>query len=386
MYELSLDTERRLVERYPDEPRHARQLAETGHNLGVLLESSGDQQAALGHVGAATDALRRQAAARPDDPTAQHELAIALNTAAALLASDDLTAARAFAAEAAEILEGLVSQAGASGAFKDDLALVLGNAAALAIRAGNHDDAGTLLARVSEIQERMHRLAPHVARHRTALASTMVNAGGVLVKTGRPEEADAAFRRSAALMRELVGDHPENLSFRMLQASLLNSQGLALATARRWTDAIHAYAAAIDLQRNVVQTAPQADVARDALSRMLFNMAESLEAAGRHREAIVRAIERRSLWADDPTRLSRSALELARIAVDWRAAGGDADDLAAAEQEVVASLEEAVGCGWQPDASFLAAAEFEALGWIERFLNPTTESAAPINGVSENVP
>ena len=386
MYESSLDTERQLVERYPDEPRHARQLAETGHNLGVLLESSGDQQAALGHVGAATDALRRQAAARPDDPTAQHELAIALNTTAALLASDDLTAARAFATEAAEILEGLVSQAGASGAFQDDLALVLGNAAALAIRAGDHDDAGTLLARVSEIQERMHRLAPHVARHRTALASTMVNAGGVLVKMGRPEEADAAFGKSATLMTELVGDHPENLSFRMLQASLLNSQGLALTTAQRWIDAIHAYSAAIDLQRNVVRAAPQADVARDGLSRMLFNMAESLEAAGRHREAIARAIERRSLWADDPTRLSRSALEVARIAADWRAAGGDADDLAAAEQEVVASLGEAVRCGWQPDASFLAAAEFEALGGIERFLNPATESAAPINGVSENVP
>jgi tetratricopeptide (TPR) repeat protein len=172
----------------------------------------------------------------------------------------------------------------------------------------------------------------------------------------------------------------------MLQASLLNSQGLALATAERWTDAIPAYAPAIDLQRNVVQAAPQADVARDALSRMLFNMAESLEGTGRHRDALTRAIERRSLWADDATRLSRSALELARIAADWRAAGGDADDLAAAEREVVASLEEAVGCGWQPDASFLAAAEFEALGGIERFLDPTTESVAPINGVSENVP
>ena len=386
MYESSLAAERQLVERYPAEPRHARQLAETGHNLGVLLESSGDQQAALGHVGAATDALRLQAAARPDDPTAQHALAVALNTSAALRASDDLTAARAFAADAAGMLEGLVSRAGASGAFQDDLALVLGNAAALAIRAGDHDDAVALLARVSEIQERMHRLAPHVARHRTALASTMVNAGGVSVKMGRLDEAHAAFARSATLMTELVGDHPENLSFRMLQASLLNSQGLTLATVERWTDAIPAYSAAIDLQRDVVQAAPQADVARDALSRMLFNVAESLEAAGRHREAIARAIERRSLWANDATRLSRSALELARIAADWRAAGGDADDLAAAEQEVVASLREAVGCGWQPDATFLAAAEFEALGGIERFLYPTTESAAPINGVSENVP
>jgi tetratricopeptide (TPR) repeat protein len=187
-------------------------------------------------------------------------------------------------------------------------------------------------------------------------------------------------------MTELVGDHPENLSFRMLQASLLNSQGLALATAERWTDAIPAYSAAIDLQRDVVQAAPQADVARDALSRMLFNMAESLEAAGRHGEAIALAIERRSLWANDANRLSRSALELARITADWRTAGGDADDLAAAEHEVVASLGEAVGCGWQPDASFLAAAEFEALGGIERLLHSTTESAAPINGVSENVP
>ena len=386
MYESSLATERQLIARYPDEPRHARQLAETGHNLGVLLENSGDQQAALVHVKVATDALRRQAAAQPDDSTAQHELAIALNTSAALLASDDMTAARAFAAEAAEMLEQLASQAGASGPFQDDLALVLGNAAALAIRAGDHNDAGTLLARVSEIQERMHRLAPHVARHCTALASTLVNAGGVSVKTGLRQEADAAFGRSAALMTELVGDHPENLSFRMLQASLLNSQGLALATAERWTDAIPAYAAAIDLQRNVVQAAPQADVARDALSRMLFNMAESLEVTGRHRDALTRAIERRSLWADDATRLSRSALELARITADWIAAGGDADDLAAAEQEVVASLQEAVGCGWQPDSSFLAAAEFEALGGIERLLNPTAESVVPINGVSGNVP
>jgi tetratricopeptide (TPR) repeat protein/tRNA A-37 threonylcarbamoyl transferase component Bud32 len=386
MYESSLATERQLIARYPDEPRHARQLAETGHNLGVLLENSGDQQAALVHIKAATDALRRQAAARPDDPTAQHELAIALNTSAALLASDDMTAARAFSAEAAEMLEQLASQAGASSSFQDDLALVLGNAAALAIRAGDHNDAGTLLARVSEIQERMHRLAPHVARHCTSLASTLVNAGGVSVKTGLLQEADAAFGRSAALMTELVGDHPENLSFRMLQASLLNSQGLALATAERWTDAIPAYAAAIDLQRNVVQAAPQADVARDALSRMLFNMAESLEVTGRHRDALTRAIERRSLWANDATRLSRSALELARITADWIAAGGHADDLAAAEQEVVASLQEAVGCGWQPDSSFLAAAEFEALGGIERLLNPTTESVVPINGVSGNVP
>lgn len=387
----AIGMQRELLEAHPDKPAYARQLAESLCNQAMLLKDSGDEVAAAAVLQEAVERLRGQA--REDVVAgggeqaatrgwASRDLAVALNNLSTLLAPRDVAAARQACQEAVTILEGLAAEKNGP-VVEDDLSLCLGNAATLDSLAGECGAAINRHRQVIEIQEAMLRRAPAVPRHRCDVATSRTNLGIAQCRAGQSDLAQVEFSRAREAMEVLTADYPQNVGFRSAYAALLNNQALALVTVDQVGEAIDLYGRAIKWQAECLAKAPENESFRDALSRMRYNRAESLEQELRFAEALDEAVARRDVWAGRGDRLALVAVEIARIGTacrEWSRSVGpsqpEADTVPAAaifQAEAIATLRVARENGWSPEENPAGDDRFE-------FLHGSSEFTTLIDG------
>jgi eukaryotic-like serine/threonine-protein kinase len=356
--------QQQLARKHPDDPKYAKELAETQGNLGILLDQNGLTADAETALRAAVRGLRRADGQRPG-----RNLAITLNNLSYVLRKRDIKEAAAVATEAVNILKRLAADDPQQTLFQDDLALCSNNMAAIESYKDNLGAAVDWHKSAIAIQEQLVRKSPAVVRYRSDLATSLNNLGVAYCRLGKASDADSAFLRSRELLTNLADDYPDQIAYRNSLAALCNNQALALAAAGRHADAIAIYPQAIDVQRAYWEKFPDSNDVQESLSKIYYNYGQSLRAAGRQDEAVKMAIKRRLVWPNDSERLIGVAAELAELRETAEAANAatDKEKLRALEDEIVSTLKLAQQSGWPNDVDLSTDARFNCIRDHEEF-------------------
>jgi eukaryotic-like serine/threonine-protein kinase len=369
-YAEAIEIQKKLANEQPNDAATAGQLAESEANLAMLLDQLGDSKGAEQSLQAAVKALRPLADAQPAQPKFARDLAIAFNNLSFVLRNRDAQQAAQASKEAINILERLAKQSTAASDYQDDLALCYNNRAALCSQKSEWADAIAWHLRAIALQDQMVRKSPAVVRHRSDLAISLNNLGVVYCRASQPAESDVVFRRARELFTTLADDYPDEIAYRSSLAALLNNQALALAGAKRHADALKIYPAAIEAQKRCFARLPDSDVMRDLLSKMYYNLGQSLQAEIRFGEAAAAARARRDLWKANSERLLGVAAELADLDanVQNRLATGTKNDMPLnLGDDVILTLEQAFKSGWPRTIDLESEARFASLKKNERF-------------------
>ena len=299
--------------------------------------------------------LRPLVATAHADPRYTRNLSIAANNLSYVVAKRDPAAAEHTMREAVETLERLSTAPGGE-RYQSDLALCYNNLAALLSRSGRAADAIGWHQRAAALQEQMLRRAPAVVQHRSDLAVSLNNLGVAYCRSGQVDAAEEPFGRARDLFATLASDYPNEIGYQSALAGLLNNQALALAGAGRHQRAIGIYEAAMKAQRRCLEQAPGSELMQEVLSKMVYNQGRSLVALERWEEALDAALTRRRIWRTSGDRLFGVAIELAGLSQQI-----PNDELKQrADQETIATLEQAFDNGYRPSAD-------ESLATDQRF-------------------
>jgi tetratricopeptide (TPR) repeat protein len=374
-YASAITIQQQLVRNDKGDRVFVSQLAETQANLGFLLDQMGDSTGAERSLRDAIQVMRPLAASHPGEVEYIHNLAIACNNLSYVLRGANAKAAERASEDAISILEESAKRIGNRNVHQDDLALCYNNLAALKSQAGRWPEAIASHQHAIEVQEQMVRRSPSVVRYRSDLAVSLNNLGVAYCRAADPENADAAFSRARELFAELSTDYPDLLSYQSSLAALLNNQALALADTGRHGEAVAIYREAIAAQESCRDRAPDSATMRELLSKMYYNIGQSLSAERRWNEAADAALSRRKLWSGNGERLLGVAVELAEIDQNARQHMTEYNSAVAqrVENEVVATMQQAFDCGWSHVVDVTAEARFAPLQQNERFAAKVAE-------------
>jgi serine/threonine protein kinase len=302
----------KLVEANPKSALFKADLAASENNLGRLQSLMGQKQAALGSFRKARDL--RQALVENNPAVTQYRSDLAMshiNVGSVLHATGDRAGALASFEKAIPLLDDLVKMHPKVVKFQRDLATAQNNIGAMSFEQGNRPEALKHYREALAARKRLVEAEPSVAAYRNELASTHHNLGLLLEKNGQSTEAARSLREACSIREKLVAGNPHDLDARINLGWSFHQLGEILARADHREDAIDSFRQAADHERSALATAPSAERAHDMLSETLMNLGEAYRADHRATDAAAAALERRTLWPNDPTRLYNVACELA---------------------------------------------------------------------------
>ena len=347
-YGLAIAAQRKLVADAPENVRYTSQLAESHLNLGTLLGQAAETQAAVASLERGVDMLRAVCDAHPEHVGHRRSLAMAYNNLGYVQRNIDVLQAERSAQQAVEQLEQVCRSSSASSECVADLSLCYSNLAAIQGNADRTPEAITSYQRAVALRESLVRKSPGVVRYRSELAANLNNLALLSIRSGDLRAANQAFGEANRLFAALLEDYPSNAAYASGWAALLNNQGLALAKIERHDEAIHAFSQAVAVQKRVWEQLQNSPAVRASLGRIYYNYSRALQQAGRDAEAVEQALARRTLWHDNGERLFSVAVELAQF-----------DETEPLEEELIATLAEALATGYQPKVDLGKDARFE---------------------------
>jgi hypothetical protein len=152
-----------------------------------------------------------------------------------------------------------------------------------------------------------------VVRYRSDLAISLNNLGVAYCRIKNSGEANNAFTCARELLGDLSRDYPDEPYYQTSLAAQLNNQALALAEMGQHSEALSIYRDAIAAQQKCCERAPGSQVMRELLSKMHYNLGQSLRAERRWRDAFDVAIARQKIWNGNGERLLGVAAEIAEL-------------------------------------------------------------------------
>jgi tetratricopeptide (TPR) repeat protein/predicted Ser/Thr protein kinase len=255
-------------------------VAEIQRMLGDNAESHDAYEHAIGLFG---DLVNRF----PDRPDYAHDLANAYN----YLGELERTIGRLDDAEqsyrkAIGLQQPLVGGHDAEPAHRAAHARSLYNLGIVLKNTGRSDDADLAYANAVTILEELCEQHHGEAKFRLELAQCLINRGILLKDTRKLAEAEAAYDHAIQILEELIGEHPAKLEYRLALAACSNNMGnLLLADASRYGDVTSHFQRAFDLYEKLVSDFPSVPSHRRELANGCNSLAALLSRTGKMPEA-----------------------------------------------------------------------------------------------------
>lgn len=286
-------TQRRVLKQTPGEARALSDLA------AVLTDRVGlsrvSPSAARRDLKEASDLLRRALELAPEEPTHARRLAVARNAQASLLRLSDPAQAASASQQAIELLVGLIDADPENDAYRDDLAIVRSNRGALAASQADWPEAAESYGEAARELRRLAERSPRVPRRRSELAVALASQGFALAQAGSPPASDAAFAEAEHALRGLIASYPGEAKYQTSLAALMNNRGVALRDSDRLDEAAIAFARSSQLEERRLRATAASDT--ELLAVHYANHAQVLGRLGRFEEAAEIESKREALLA-----------------------------------------------------------------------------------------
>ncbi|MEM9292354.1 MAG: tetratricopeptide repeat protein [Acidobacteriota bacterium] len=212
----SVETTRRLTERYPTSSRYQRHLSVAQRKLGDLLAKAGDLQAARREHLESLAILERLAQEYPESAERQRDLSIGWIQVGELeRVSGSLRGAQSYMSSALELRRRLQQQDASSVRAKSDLAHALDLLTEVTASRGELQQAQDLIRESLELRRAILATNPQSAIAKEALAGTLRALAKTEVFAGRLMEARKSFEASLELRRSLSADESQNAEARV---------------------------------------------------------------------------------------------------------------------------------------------------------------------------
>jgi serine/threonine protein kinase len=238
---------------------HRLDRCRTRLNLGTAQRDKGDVAAALVTYREVADALQQLAAANPDEPEVQREL-VRSQAAQAAAASDarDFRTSRPLRDQAIAAMERLVAAYAERAAYRQELGLLLLDAARDAQLDQDLDAAAALSARAVDSHRELLRRSPDNAEVGSQTATMLRQRSGVAFAQQRREQALADLDEAIALQQRVLQLRPDEPWGHIEAAALQQELAIYHWRAEQWPPARDALRAARDhyeqaLARGVAQ-------------------------------------------------------------------------------------------------------------------------------------
>ena len=339
---LAIDRQRDLAAKSGAPSRYVSELASSLANLGHLYSETGRAHDAQTAYREAIDLERRMADRHPDEARFRGDLAATLNHLAFLESRTDLAAARQTYRAAAENQQKLARDFPEVLNYQSQLALTYNNLGSLESRAKQPAAARAYYQQAIAGLQQLVRKAPLVVGFARDLAVTHNNLGFLESQIGQSEDALRCFDSARVVFERLVRDYPTIVSHRSSLGGVHNNLGMTYEQLHKDSDAVAAYHKAVEHQRLALEAAPDLVYVREFLSKHYFNLARTLRATGKAKEAVEITLERKKLWKGTPGMLYEVAGELALAGAAQKTAADQHQALDAA----MATLKEAIAAGY----------------------------------------
>ncbi len=235
------------------DPAEQHALAENRLSLSKFYLDKGKPDRAERPVRRALELFEALAAAHPDVPGYQADVARAANNLATMyyLRQEMEPAAQEFA-RALDIHRKLARSHPLVPAYRRDLARHANNLAVLYLNKGKFEDAERLAREALTAREQLVAAEPTVAVYRDELASGYVNLANLYKSRQRAEAAERAFRDAVAQYEKLTSTNQPAPAYRAGLAQTLHDLGILLSESGRRAEAQQLYSRAVSIQQCLV--------------------------------------------------------------------------------------------------------------------------------------
>jgi tetratricopeptide (TPR) repeat protein len=203
--------------------------------------------------------------------------------------------------------------------------------------------------RARELFESYVKLEPNVLRPQAELAAVLFQIARTQDFRDAPEDAILYYRKTIELRRRLLTANPKSTNYRMDLNGTLNNLASLLASLGQTDEALKLVEEAITLAQPVLKQHPNDLSAHRYLGNNYGVLGEVHRKAGRHKDALAAAEERRRIIVPIPDELLKSARDFAWVATPPKNPNGfSAEEKLAfsrAAERAVAVLQEAIQAG-----------------------------------------
>ena len=285
LHARSLRLKEVLVDRFPDEPRYGRALANGLLNVAGSLTRTGRNPEAEEHARRALDILERLAAAGDDSLDRFEKTAMALsNLSVSVLQSGRPKDAVGPLTKGLETYESLL-ELRTRPKDRFNLAVTLLNLTTAYRASGRPDEANAASRRALEALSALTVDFPRVPDYRATLAKSYRDAARRAASTGDGESADAYFDRALQEARWLGHEYPEKHSYRWIEARVLRSKSIFDQSLGRIDDGVEAISASHRIVQKLADAHPEIVAYGDTLISTLNDKGALLLQAGRGEDA-----------------------------------------------------------------------------------------------------
>ncbi len=275
-----------LAADFPDVPLYRGHLAQSHHNVGILLLYLGQHANAEAAFRKALAIEEKLAADYPAEPQYRQDLAKHHGILGALLTRlGKGAAAEAADRQAIAIQEKLVADYPAVPNFRDELAGSHHNLGKLLQDLGQHANAEEAYRKALAILEKLAAEYPVVPQYRLRLTRGHNNLGNLLNVRGQRVEAEAAYRQALAIQEKLVAEYPAVPDYRQELSRAYHNLGTLLDDLGQGAAAEVAYRQALAIQVKLVAEYPAVPDYRQEFADTHDNLGNLLKGLGEHAKA-----------------------------------------------------------------------------------------------------
>ncbi len=254
--------------------------------LGDVLMSKGDAAAAQQSYEAAIKISQQLAAATPDAPGLQRNVAVGIKKLGDMHASaGSYDKALAAYQDSIGLMQKLANLDAGNAEARLDLAALLNNAGDMEVRLNHAEEAMSAYADGLHLVEELSAKAPDDVRILRDLAVGHGKNGEIKAATGKPEDALASFSKALAIREKLIRIDPANSEWqRDMAVSLIKIGNVKLET-NAIAEALNSFTQGLTIMEKIAAQDPaNLDLQRD-LSVSLGKVGDAQKAAGQLDEA-----------------------------------------------------------------------------------------------------
>ncbi|MFO0957036.1 MAG: serine/threonine-protein kinase [Isosphaeraceae bacterium] len=285
-YEHSRDILERLSRDHPGVALYRSRLADSHHNLGLLLRDTGRTDGALMAFEKGREIRQRLVEENPGAADYQADLSDSNNDLGNLLSlrgrNDEALSAYGRARDLRQHLSLLDPK---FDEHRARLATIRNNLGNLLRDQGRNDEALKEYQMARAARETLAAARPEVHAYRADLAASHNNIGNLLQDRGLADEARVAYEKARDILDGLVHDHPEVTLYRAQLAASENNLGVILGATGRHDESLVAYERGRDTLQQLANDHPDVNLYRFQLGGCHYNLGTQLAEKGRFEDA-----------------------------------------------------------------------------------------------------
>jgi tetratricopeptide (TPR) repeat protein/tRNA A-37 threonylcarbamoyl transferase component Bud32 len=237
-HQAALDIHQRLAAAHPERPAYQQNLADNLNNLGGWYWDRGMPEQAEKSYQEALAINTRLTAAHPDMPGYRHRLGVSYSNLGYLYAET-----------------------------------------------GRREQADKMYREALAIGTGLNAAAPNTPEYQHQLATTFHHLGRLHMQMGRRDQAEKAYQETLTLYQVLVATHPAQASFQHEQAQCQNSRGALFTETGKHEQAEQAYRDALAIMNRLIAEWPNMPAYQHEWARSHYNLALEYDATNRRDQA-----------------------------------------------------------------------------------------------------